>query len=66
MSRAGARVSPARMATYSKSAERADREFGEDIEAIEDRHRRRGELKRVIFLQFAAREADERQAISAP
>ena len=39
----------------------ADREFGENIDAIKDRHRRRGENERMIFLQIATHQRDERQ-----
>ena len=41
-----------------KSAQRADRQFAEDIEAVKDRDRGRGELERVILLYLAARETD--------
>ena len=44
-----------------KSAERADGEFAKDVEAIKNRHGGGGDLERVIMLQFAAGQANERQ-----
>src|SRR5947209_18220259 len=44
-----------------KSAQRADGQFAENIEAIEDRHRRQGEVERLITFQFPAWETEQRQ-----
>ena len=45
-----------------ESAQPADGEFAEDVEAIKDRQGGRGDLERVILLQVAARESDEGQS----
>src|SRR5215475_1678555 len=39
----------------------ADRELRENVDAIKDRHGRRGDDQRMIFLQIAAHQRDERQ-----
>src|SRR5205807_8289811 len=44
-----------------ESAQPADGEFAENVEAIKDRQGGRGDLERVILLEVAAGESDEGQ-----
>src|SRR6266550_4909120 len=51
---------PGQNAHISEAAQRADRQLGEDIETIEDRHRGAGDLERAICAEITASEHDER------
>ncbi len=62
MSRAGERVSPARMATYSNPLSAPTPSFAENVEAEKDRHRRQGERQWLIVFYFTTSETEQRQA----